>query len=67
MGFEGSWLLAFSLPLTLPISLMNFNLKGSFGQERKRHRDPWKNYNQRLLGWNTKPHLKLFFPFGFPR
>jgi hypothetical protein len=30
IGIEGSWLLAFSLPPTLPISLKNFTLKGSF-------------------------------------
>jgi len=46
MGSEGSRLLAFPLPPTLFISLMNFTLNGSFGQERRMHREPWKKCNQ---------------------
>jgi len=38
MGSEEPWLLALPCPLALLISLMNFILKGPFGQERKRHR-----------------------------
>jgi hypothetical protein len=63
MGNEGSGLLAFPLPLALPISSLTLICIGSFGRERKRHRSHECSVTKYFHNENIEPHSKLVFPY----